>query len=195
MDLTKKKYSKAEVIEIVNACKTEYEHVLIEQKDRISDLVTENSQLKVQVEKLNAKSELINSTLIRAEKNARKLKEKAQLQYAMEIERLRTFSVRWEDYFQRLKEKYPLYGAIDQAIDVKQRLASVLKLSDAKKAIDKLEKTFDEKGLPVVHDRENAQNYVAATNYNGFNLDEVLNPGELELEDICKELGLLDGDE
>ena len=33
---------------------------------------------------------------------------------------------------------------------------------------------------------------LAATSDNGFNLDEVLNPGTLHLEDLCKELGLLD---
>ena len=33
--------------------------------------------------------------------------------------------------------------------------------------------------------------YIASTGDNGFNLDEVLNPGELQLEDLCKELGLM----
>ena len=27
---------------------------------------------------------------------------------------------------------------------------------------------------------------------NGFDINEVLNPGELDLEDLCKELGLMD---
>ena len=39
------------------------------------------------------------------------------------------------------------------------------------------------------------RDYIAATGDNGFNLDEVLNPGELQLEDLCKELGLIDGNE
>ena len=34
--------------------------------------------------------------------------------------------------------------------------------------------------------------FVAATSDNGFNLNEVLNPGELQLEDLCKELGLIE---
>jgi hypothetical protein len=34
--------------------------------------------------------------------------------------------------------------------------------------------------------------YVSATSENGFNLEEVLNPGELHLEDLCKELGLIE---
>ena len=29
---------------------------------------------------------------------------------------------------------------------------------------------------------------------NGFNLEEVLNPGELQLEDLCRELGLMEDD-
>ena len=34
--------------------------------------------------------------------------------------------------------------------------------------------------------------YIVATSDTEFNLDEVLNPGELDLEDLCKELGLMD---
>ena len=39
--------------------------------------------------------------------------------------------------------------------------------------------------------------YIAATteSTNGFNLDDVLNPGELQLEDLCKELGLIEENE
>ena len=36
--------------------------------------------------------------------------------------------------------------------------------------------------------------FVAATSDNGFNLNEVLNPGELQLEDLCKELGTMEED-
>ncbi|MBR0190267.1 MAG: hypothetical protein IJQ23_07790, partial [Clostridia bacterium] len=41
--------------------------------------------------------------------------------------------------------------------------------------------------------KEKIADYIAATSddNNGFNMDEVLNPGALRLEDLCKELGLL----
>jgi hypothetical protein len=37
--------------------------------------------------------------------------------------------------------------------------------------------------------------YIAATSDSGFNLDEVMNPGDLKLEDLCKELGLIEPNE
>ena len=128
MEINKKKYKQAEVVEIVNNCKTEYEANLKEQKGRIFDLTKENERLLSELEKYKDKESLINSTAIRAEKNVQKLKEKAELQYALEMERLRVFVSRWEEYFSALKEKYPVYAPTVQAVDLKQKLQQVLKL-------------------------------------------------------------------
>ena len=193
MEITKKKYKQAEVIEIVQACECENQAKLKEQKDRIIELTKENSDLISKLETYKDKERLINLTLQRAEKNAQKLKEKAELQYLAEIERLRAFAKRWENYFSALKEKYPVYAPVDDAIDVKQRLATVLKLSNASKILDKLDKTLDEKHVNKADKKASDLQYSIGDN--GFNLDEVLNPGELQLEDLCKELGLLDGEE
>ena len=43
--------------------------------------------------------------------------------------------------------------------------------------------------------KQKIKDYIAATGDNGFNLDDVLNPGELELEELCRELGLIDAEE
>lgn len=193
MELTKKKYKQAEVEEIVQACECEYQVKLKEQKDRIIELTKENSDLISKLEQYKEKERLINLTMQRAEKNAQKLKEKSELQYSSEIERLRIFAKRWENYFTLLKEKYPVYAPVDDAIDIKQRLSMVLKLSNASKILDKLDKVMDEKH--VAKGDIVAGDLSVSVSENGFNLDEVLNPGELELEDLCKELGLLDGDE
>ena len=39
----------------------------------------------------------------------KELKEKAQAQYDFEIERIKKFSIAWNDYFHALREKYPHY--------------------------------------------------------------------------------------
>ena len=56
---------------------------------------------------------------------------------------------------------------------------------------DALSEIIEEKNQPF-NPKEIINDYVAATGDNGFDLDEVLNPGELQLEDLCKELGLLE---
>ena len=60
-----------------------------------------------------------------------------------------------------------------------EELDSVLAVNGKKK-----DKKFNPKA--VISD------YIVATENNGFNMDEVLNPGELRLEDLCKELGLIE---
>ena len=149
MEITKNKYKRAEVVEIIESVKCEYEAKLKEQKSRILDLTKENSQLISDLDKCKDKEKTINQTMLRAEKNAEKLKEKTELQYALEMERLRIFKERWERYFTYLKEKYPIYAPVDQAIDVYERLNAVLKLSDSKKSINKLEKTLAENNADV----------------------------------------------
>ena len=54
-----------------------------------------------------------------------------------------------------------------------------------------MEKTADEK-VKIFNPKQKINEYIAATADNGFNLEEVLNPGTLHLEDLCKELGLLE---
>ncbi len=195
MEINKKKYKQAEVVEIINSVKTEYEAKLKEQKSRIFDLTKENLKILSELENYKDKESLINSTAIRAEKNAIKLKEKAELQYALEMERLRIFVARWEEYFSLLKEKYPVYAPVMDAISLKQKLQSVLKLSDAKKVVGKLDKALSDCGAEKVSPKKMISDYISSNSENGFNMDEVLNPGDLELEELCKELGLLDGDE
>ena len=68
-------------------------------------------------------------------------------------------------------------------------------LNEAIDAIENLEKEFSDnnsKNNKVFAPKEKIQDYIASTSDSGFNLDEVLNPGELELEDLCKELGLME---
>ena len=61
-----------------------------------------------------------------------------------------------------------------------------------KEVIDTLENDLDNAIGNDFNPRKIMDNYVASVSENGFNLQDVLNPGELELEDICKELGLIE---
>lgn len=187
MQLDKKKYKKSEVEEIVCALKTEYENKLLEQKERIVELLKGNSHLSSELSVYKEKEEYLSSAIISAEKTAEKIKKKAELQYALEMDKLRNFNNKWNDYFLLLKEKYPMYAPIDKALDIKQKLLSVLKLSDSKRAVEKLDKLLGD-----TEKNDYTKVDLAVADGNGFNLDEVLNPGQLELEDLCKELGLME---
>ena len=121
--------------------------------------------------------------------NAAKINEKAQLQYLLTIEKLKNFSNRWAQYFLELKEKYPLYKPVKKALDIKDRLDVFLKNSPKDATADNLDEIMDGKGK--FNPKKKIDDYIAATEQ-GFDMEKVLNPGELKLEDICKELGLID---
>ena len=195
MELNKKKYKQIEVRAMFDAYKNEYENRLAEQRGRISELNKENAELKAELDLIKDKQQLIYKTLERAEKNATELEQNALAQYELEVERLRSFSERWNGYFNDLKEKYPLYSTIKKAVGIKERMDELVDEANPKTVVEELDKMLGKTKKKAFDPKGKIRDYIAATGDNGFNLDEVLNPGELQLEDLCKELGLIDGNE
>lgn len=193
LELEKKKYTKAEVILMLNAYKSEFEKRYLEQREIISQLNAEIKVLSATAEDLNQKEKLILATLVRAEKTALDLKKEAEEQYELEIERLKRFSKKWDKYFNDLKEKYPLYKPVKDAVKINEKLKN--SSGDAKVVINELDSMLPKEKEKPFNPKSKIRDYIAATGDNGFNLDDVLNPGELRLEDLCKELGLIDGEE
>ncbi len=196
MDLSKKKYTNKEVLDILNAYKGEYEKRFAEQREIIYRLNEELKTLKAETESIRGKESIISATLIRAEQTAQDLKDKAELQYMLEVERLKKFVSRWEKYFEELKERYPHYQPVKKAIEFVGKIERVSEDEDPKEVVSRLDGAIPKSVANEKFDpKSKIKDYIAATGNNGFNLDEVLNPGKIELEDICKELGLMDGNE
>ncbi len=195
MELKKRKYKRQEVVAILDAYRRQYESVIAEQKDKIIDLAKDKTELSTEVENYKAKEHLITLTLERAEKTAQEIKEQIELEYSLEIERLKNFSQKWDAYFSELKEKYPLYPVTKKALEANEKVKNISKNDNPKTAIEALDKVIGSKKKQKFNPKEKIGDYIAATSDNGFNLDEVLNPGKLRLEDICKELGLIEENE
>lgn len=195
MELTKNKYHKSEVQKMLEDNTTYYEDKLFEQKTRIDELVKENQQLLSSLEVYKSKEESINSALISAEKQANDLVERTKVQYVMVVESLKKFYLKWNLYFKELKDKYPLYPAVNKASTLAESLNKVFTVKDEKQIIEELREELyqsQEDGECVFDPKRRIEDYIAATSDNGFNINDVLNPGELELEDLCKELGLIE---
>ena len=177
---------------MIDAYRAQYENLIIEYRARISELVKENSELTKKLEETSSKEPLIIATLERAEKTSQEIVACAELEYSLELQRLKKFTEKWDDYFKDLQEKYPRSETIKKAIKIKDKVKEFSKNSNAKKAIEQLDGIIDEK--KKFNPKQKIKDYVVATSDTGFNLDEVLNPGKLELEDLCKELGLIEED-
>ncbi len=193
MELKKRKYKRKDVNLMLDAYKSQYENLINELRSRISQLSKENKELYDQLEKVNEKEKLIILTLERAEKTASQIVEQAELEYSLEMERLKKFSKSWDDYFDALKEKYPLYKATKKAVAIKEKVDKDSKTKNSKNTIKELEKLINEE--EKFNPKQKIKDYIVATSDTGFDMNKVLHPGELELGEICKELGLIEENE
>lgn len=194
--LDKKKYGAAEVEKLLTENSADYKEELFKQRDRINALVEENRKLLGELEHFKLKEDSIVRALVESENKAKEITDKSETEYALTVLSLKKFASRWEGYFGELKDKYPLYSAVTQAIKLKEKLSELLKTGNNKLVVETLSEKIDRAPKPAPFDpKSKMDDYIAATSDNGFNLEEVLNPGELHLEDLCKELGLMESEE
>ncbi len=195
MDLTKRKYKKGEVETLIAVEQEKINAELKESLVLIDQLKKENIRLSAKLSDYEQKEELIVKTLKDSEEKARDIEENAKLRYDFAVRSLKIFLQRWNAYFVMLKEKYPLYPAVVKANELCDKLGGLLANGNNKQVIDELSESVNKKDYDTpatFNPKKKIEEYIAATSDSGFNLDEVLNPGELQLEDLCKELGLMD---
>lgn len=194
MELVKKKYARKEVESLIDAVSREYEEKLSAQKARIAELVKDNSDLRVELDSYMQKDKQISAAIKRAEEYADEVKRKTDDQYLLATERISAFLEKWSAYFDHLKEKYPMYPVVQEAVKLKDKIRKIIGNKDAQTVIytaDREISSVKNAKKATFNPKEKIADYIAATESNGFNMDEVLNPGALKLEDLCKELGLL----
>lgn len=196
MELNQKKYKRDEVEKIVSDIQNEYQSVVANIKQKINELALENQQLKAEIDSYREKEDAISSAIQDAEKFSATLKTTAEKKYLSEIESLKAFSQRWREYFNSLKDKYPLYDKVTKAKAVFDEITKIITRNSAGKSVDKIDNLLNENGVTkssaVFNPQDKINDYISATNDTGFNLNDVLNPGELELGELCRELGLID---
>lgn len=210
MDLDKRKYKNSEVKEIISKISSDYEDSLFAQKVRISELLDENEKLKTENSALKEQENLIARTLKDAEVKSSEILNKAESDYALIYASLKSFVKKFGKYFGTVQKKYPLYGDAEKAKSVFESLEKKLLTEDARKAVKEIDGVIpsvseDETAISSVsacaqsvragkifNPKQKIDEYISATGSNGFDLDKVLNPGELDLEDLCKEMGLIE---
>ena len=196
--LNKRKYKKEQVQEMLDALTIEYEEKISSLRSEIGVLTEKNNRIYGELSLIKDREHLIDVTLQNANKQAEEITSNAKHQYEAVMESLKRFSNKWRNYFTILADKYPLYPSVQKALQLKEQLDSILNSSDYSANIEKIEANLDKNisdSQDVFNPKQKINDYILATSDNGFNMEEVLNPGELELEDICKELGLIDGNE
>ena len=96
-----------------------------------------------------------------------------------------------EDYFRALPAEDALFTEIPGEEERAYINALVTGVRDHREELDDLIER--ETAAAQFNPKEKIERYIE-NDVNGFNLEEVLNPGELQLEDLCRELGLMEDD-
>ena len=195
MNLSKRKYKKIEVKVLLDNLSNDFNLTINKQKQEINKLTEQNAKLLAEIELYKEKEGAINNALLNAEQSLIDKQKDADNYYALTVQNLRNFLSRWNSYFTALAEKYPLYSAVTSAIEVKKQLEKMLLTeTDNKLIVKKVEALLpkENKNTKKFNPQQKINDYIVATSDTEFNLDEVLNPGELVLEDLCKELGLIE---
>lgn len=193
--LNKKKYKKEAVIDTLRKNSDKFNEQISELKSALNELKRENESLKAELDVYKNKNSVIEAAIKDAEEKASETNEKTELRYYLAVEELKRFVDKWRGYFDYLKKKYPFYPIVKKSAELKDYIKKVTDEKSPKEIVsslnEKLSDLSEEKDKPF-DPKDIIKDYVAATSDNGFDLDEVLNPGELQLEDLCKELGLLE---
>ena len=169
----------------------EYESILFEQKDKISELIADNKKLQSEVLNYQDKDSQVFYALNKAKSVLDENEKEVNFKYDAEINKIKNFSKKFRDYFTLIMKTYPVDKELDKIQKVLNELDLILseKVSSSEKYA-KINGLIDTK--PAVKTKKSgkdSENAVASDN--GFDLNEVLYPKDLKLEEICKELGLI----
>lgn len=195
MELTKRKYKKAEVSCIIDEITKDYNEKIRRLKDEIAELSSCNEKLNAQLNFSNREEAVVVDVLKDAKRSSEELYRSSLEKYNACVLSLKSFSVKWKKYFEYINEKYPYYPSLKQAQDLNNLLNEILgSEADSEIAVEKLKVSLEKNVSKKTAFNPNAliEDYIVATGENGFNLNDVLYPGELKLEELCKELGLMD---
>lgn len=185
--LRKKKYSQKEFISIIDGIKNEYIARESELKNQIAKLIEDNEYLKDRLRCFEDKEQLILDTVEAVVVRSKNIDEELELRYKSELERLKNFSFKINKFLSNKSEE----NNCDMKARKTVKLFCELNYGDVKNTekINRISEILDN-NIEGFDPKEKIENYIVATSDNGFNIEEVLNPGQLHLEELCKELGL-----
>ncbi len=171
----------------------EYEALLAEQKNAVARLKADVKRMSAELEAYKNRENLIGLTLKASEEKAEEVRRLAELKYTAEMVRLKEFEERWSKVFARVQGELPEREKEQgQILLFKLREVLLKRASDREKieelgaAVSAVRTDFDPKSK--------VESYLRGQQpeAEGFDLNEVLNPGELDLEELCKEMGLME---
>jgi len=140
-NIVKNGYDKEEVDGYVAKLSAEFEEVSGRQKERIFELKNQLTAAENKLKAFNQMSGRIGEALSEAVSKAEQIEKYSMQKLQFEIEQLKAFHERWQEYYQRIMQRYPL----DEDLEGVGRFNATMTriLSGADVAADEVKAAFD----------------------------------------------------
>lgn len=189
MDLNEKKtYTGKDVNAFVALIKANYEQTLADQRELILQLKEEVKSKTDELDKLGAQKEIISKAITEAIKKADDLETVARIKYNQELARIKAFHDKWQAYYNRIVEKYPLDDELIQTSRLNDNLGKVLADIDLQSQFEQEARRLEQSAALDNAKSENITETEQAKS--GFTFQEALNPKD-DLKSILNDLGLM----
>ena len=188
-----KKFTQQETEKLIAGIREAYEIKIRQLNYRLDGLVSENRSLRASLAEYKSREGRVGRAIVAAEEKGEEIRELYRMSAETELRTLRLFADKWKKLAAQMAEVFPK-GEAEKYAGFADDLAALLgkeRLSlpeeeapPAPAAVGK----FDPKAV--------IEKYVEGEEETGFNLDDVLNPkGKLDLEKLCRSLGLMEEEE
>jgi len=124
---TKKGYHKTEVEEYIARLESEHLAVTAEQRDRIFELKNQLTQSENKILAFNKMSGRIGEAISDANSNAEQIEKYSMQKLQFEIEQLKAFHERWQEYYARIMQRYPLDDDLASVKKFNSQMTRILK--------------------------------------------------------------------
>lgn len=186
----RKKFKQEEVEKLIAGIRDAYETKIRRLEYRNEGLVSENRNLRASLAEYKNRESKVGKALVAAESKGEEIKEFYRMSAETEWKTLQLFAEKWKKLAAQMAGVIPRDDA-EKYSKFADDLASLLgkeRGAEPDAASEPAEEPFDPKAV--------IGKYIESEEETGFNLDDVLNPkGELDLEKLCRGLGLMDEQE
>lgn len=199
----KKKYTKQDVDNYVEAVKREYEGTIRRQRERIDELKKALATAERKNSEYESRKELLYKAITAAVKKAEDIERVSMIKYNQEIAQLKSFHDKWVGYYNKIIEHYPLDDDLVATSRVNERITEVLSGAGDLDAQYEAEREKLKRSVDDDDDEATAASAAARApetdeytdrSPSGFSFAEALHPKD-DLKDIMRELGVLMDDE
>ena len=195
----KKKYTKADFDNYMEAVRRECEGTLLRQRERIDELKKSLDEAEKKIAKYESQKELVYKAITSALKKADDIERVSLIRYNQEIAQLKSFHEKWLSYYNDIIAAYPLDDELIEASRVNRKISEVLSRtgdidSQYQSERERLKTSLADEDDNAVREQGATDDVYTDRSPAGFSFAEALHPKD-DLKDIMRELGVLMDDE